>query len=148
MRNNDAPNYVVTKEEFEEYYNNVSCSVDDDMYFMTMMNNAWKLTEESKKGQGQKGWSADNTSQPRAKQDNNIFGRPKQAAAKEAGLAANANEAGILEHIQKKIRARGARGIQGLGKKFKIADDNRSMSLDKMEFKKAMHDFRIGLNDA
>ena len=37
MRNNDAPNYVVTKEEFDEYYNNISCSIDDDMYFMTMM---------------------------------------------------------------------------------------------------------------
>ena len=67
MRNNDAPNYVVTKEEFEEYYNNVSASIDDDMYFMTMMNNAWKLTEESRQGQGTKGWSADNTSKPRAK---------------------------------------------------------------------------------
>lgn len=30
MRNNDAPNYVVTKEEFEEYYNNISASVDND----------------------------------------------------------------------------------------------------------------------
>ena len=59
MRNNDAPNYVVTKEEFDEYYNNVSCSIDDDMYFMTMMNNAWKLTEESRQGQGTKGWSMD-----------------------------------------------------------------------------------------
>merc|ERR1719326_1962860 len=49
MRNNDAPNYVVTKEEFEEYYNNISCSIDDDMYFMTMMNNAWKLDEASQK---------------------------------------------------------------------------------------------------
>lgn len=48
MRNNDAPNYVVTKEEFEEYYNMISCSIDDDMYFMTMINNAWKLTEESR----------------------------------------------------------------------------------------------------
>jgi len=58
MRNNNAPNYVVTKEEFEEYYNNISCSIDDDMYFMTMMNNAWKLTDESRKGQGTKGWSS------------------------------------------------------------------------------------------
>ena len=61
MRNNDAPNYVVTKEEFEEYYNNISCSIDDDMYFMTMINNAWKLTEESRQGMGTKGWSGDNT---------------------------------------------------------------------------------------
>jgi Ca2+-binding EF-hand superfamily protein len=73
MRNNSAPDYVVTKEEFEEYYNNISCSIDDDMYFMAMISSAWKLTEESMKGQGTKGWSAE---QPRAKQDNNIFDRP------------------------------------------------------------------------
>jgi len=52
MRNNNAPNYVVTKDEFEEYYNNISCSIDDDMYFMRMINNAWKLDEESRQGQG------------------------------------------------------------------------------------------------
>ena len=34
----------------------------------------------------------------------------------------------------------------GIAKKFKIADDDRSGQLDKEEFKKAMHDFRIGLN--
>lgn len=53
----------------------------------------------------------------------------------------------MLEHIRKRIAARGARGIQGIGKKFKIADDNNSKSLDREEFKKAMHDFRIGLSD-
>jgi len=75
MRNNDAPNYVVTKEEFDEYYNNISAGIDDDMYFMLMINNAWKLTEESRRGMGTKGWS-DQSAQPRAKGDNNIFGRP------------------------------------------------------------------------
>jgi len=155
MRNNDAPNYVVTKEEFDEYYNNVSASIDDDMYFMTMMNNAWKLTEESRKGMGTKGWSMD-SSQPRAKQDNNIFNRPQlkskppgaQGGSGDGGVPQNATEAQILEHVQKKIAARGARGISGIGKKFKIADDNGNKTLDKEEFKKAMHDFRIGLAPA
>jgi hypothetical protein len=54
MRNNDAPNYVVTKEEFEEYYNNISASVDNDSEFELILTNAWRLTEESRKGMGTK----------------------------------------------------------------------------------------------
>jgi hypothetical protein len=45
LRNNGAPDHIVTKEEFEEYYNNISASVDDDKYFELMMNNAWKINE-------------------------------------------------------------------------------------------------------
>jgi len=45
LRNNEAPDHIVTKEEFEEYYNNVSASIDNDQYFETMMNNAWKINE-------------------------------------------------------------------------------------------------------
>ena len=158
MRENETPNYVVTKEEFEEYYNNISVGIDDDMYFQLMMENAWKLTEESRQGMGTKGWAGDNTSQPRAKRDNNIFGRAEETTgAKQggwsgvakkaaAGIPANASEAAILEHIQNKVKARGSRGISSLGRKFKIADDNRSGSLDQAEFAKAMHDFRMGLN--
>ena len=42
---------------------------------------------------------------------------------------------------------RGARGIAGLGKQFKIADDDYSKDLDMYEFKKAIRDFRINLAD-
>ena len=48
MRNNEAPNYVVTKEEFDEYYNNISASIDDDAYFQQMMISAWKLDQAAK----------------------------------------------------------------------------------------------------
>ena len=145
MRENDTPNYVVTKEEFEEYYNNISCSIDDDMYFMLMINNAWKLDENSRQGQGTKGWT---NKQPTAKGDNNIFGRPPPKRVEdEPGVPKNATEAQLMEHIRTKIAARGARGLSGIQRKFKIADDNGNKSLDKDEFKKAMHDFRIGLND-
>ena len=75
MRNNEAPNHVVTKEEFEEYYNNISASIEDDAYFSTMMNNAWKLTEESKIGQGQKGWTMQAGASKQGQLSSNLFGR-------------------------------------------------------------------------
>jgi len=70
MRNNEAPNYVVTKEEFEEYYNNISASIDDDDYYKLMITNAWKLDAAAKQGSGTKGWAGQNGSaQPQAKKD-------------------------------------------------------------------------------
>lgn len=42
---NGTRDRVVTREEFEEYYNNVSMSIDNDQYFELMMNTTWKLTE-------------------------------------------------------------------------------------------------------
>jgi hypothetical protein len=43
---------TVTKEEFEEYYNNISASIDNDEYFELMMNSAWNLdgSKVTKKG--------------------------------------------------------------------------------------------------
>ncbi len=39
---------IVTKEEWNEYYTNVSSSIDRDDYFELMMNKAWKMGEEAK----------------------------------------------------------------------------------------------------
>lgn len=50
-----------------------------------------------------------------------------------------------LDTIRDKIKARGARGIIGLARVFKIMDDNNSKSLDKYEFKKAIGDFQLGV---
>lgn len=41
------------------------------------------------------------------------------------------------------MRARGARGILGLARIFKIMDDDRSGYLDKQEFNKALKDYRV-----
>ena len=38
----------VSKEEFLEYYNNISMSIDDDDLFISLISNAWKLNNQSK----------------------------------------------------------------------------------------------------
>jgi Ca2+-binding EF-hand superfamily protein len=44
----------VTWDEFIEYYNNISASIDNDEYFQLMMNNAWQLDGH---GATNGGWS-------------------------------------------------------------------------------------------
>ena len=55
MRNNDAPDHIVTKDEFEEYYNNISASIDRDDYFELMMNQVWNFKGDKVTT---KGWGA------------------------------------------------------------------------------------------
>lgn len=43
LRTNNAPDHIVTQEEFLEYYNNVSISVDNDQHFVAIINSAWNL---------------------------------------------------------------------------------------------------------
>jgi len=52
LKNSD--DHIVTKEDWIEYYNKVSMSIDDDAYFDLMMNNAWNLDGKrvTKKGWG------------------------------------------------------------------------------------------------
>mmetsp|Transcript_22355 Transcript_22355/g.16835 ORF Transcript_22355/g.16835 Transcript_22355/m.16835 type:complete len:204 (-) Transcript_22355:45-656(-) len=52
-----------------------------------------------------------------------------------------------MDIFRKKLASRGARGLIGLAKQFKIADDNNSKDLDMPEFKKAVRDFRTGISD-
>ena len=44
----------MTAQEFEQYYHNVSSSIDDDDYFELMMRNAWHIS-------GGKGWCANSS---------------------------------------------------------------------------------------
>jgi hypothetical protein len=55
--NADSRDGKVTMQEWIEYYNNVSMSIDNDEYFALMMNNAWNL--DGKKVT-KKGWAGEN----------------------------------------------------------------------------------------
>ncbi len=134
--------HTVTPEEFEEYYANVSASIDDDEYFALMMKNAWKLDEAAKVHP--RGWKAeeemkaptasppkfapprsppkkaianassiDNTLQLGAQLYNQM-----QATRQEQGKPASLDQA--LESFRKKLASRGTRGILGMGRQFRV----------------------------
>jgi hypothetical protein len=43
MKHPDKKDRQIDQDEFTEYYNNISVSIDDDRYFELMMTNAWNL---------------------------------------------------------------------------------------------------------
>jgi Ca2+-binding EF-hand superfamily protein len=53
----------------------------------------------------------------------------------------------LVNRLRTKLASRGARGIIGLSKQFRIMDDNHSLSLDKYEFTKAMQDYMLGFSE-
>jgi hypothetical protein len=48
-----------------------------------------------------------------------------------------------VELFKQKLASRGARGIFGIQRVFKVMDDNNSGTLDIQEFWKALCDFRV-----
>jgi hypothetical protein len=56
--------------------------------------------------------------------------RKGQAAVQSQNKFSYTTDAELLERVRQRIQARGARGIIGIGKSFKIMDDDNSGSLD------------------
>ena len=155
MRNSNTPDHIITKDEWVEYYNNVSASIDRDDYFALMMNNAWNL-DGSMDVNKKKGWKGEEeggaASRGGARQSR---GGARGGAAAAMGMGGgakpevdappmNMSEAQLMDRFREKLAKRGNRGIMGLGRSFKIADDDRSGNLGTEEFQKAIHDFRVG----
>ena len=55
--------------------------------------------------------------------------------------------ASIVTKLKKELSQRGAKGMVGMGRKFRIMDDDGSKSLNMGEFKKAMKEMNMGLSD-
>ena len=73
MAMGNQPDSQVDLQEFYEYYNNVSCSIDSDEYFETMMDGSWNLSGHAATYQQyDKGWGSDSKpSQPQVYQYSN-----------------------------------------------------------------------------
>ena len=57
IRTRDPRDYRITLDEFLEYYDNVSASIDSDEYFALMINNSWNIKGDAYTYQKfEKGW--------------------------------------------------------------------------------------------
>ena len=146
----------VTKEEWIEYYNNVSMSIDDDGYFEVMMTNAWKLNGTQNYAKGVAIDSTDKAKSNKKPYQNSPFGISEEKTnystsnkGQQANKKNNFSEKGddVLIRFREKISARGTRGIFGIRRSFMIADDDHSKSIDVQEFAKLIKDYRYELSN-
>ena len=157
----------ITRQEFQEYYENISASIDRDDYFALMMTNAWKLGErpsyeersawrnEDKETQMKK-WDGAFAYNKRAK-DTSISVSQKAPWGTSEGktnynTSNNPNQktlkigkggSGNMMKFREAVARRGVRGIMSLRRSFMIADDNNNKQIDINEFTKLIHDYRI-----
>ena len=135
----------VTREEFEEYYNNISMSIDNDQYFELMMNNAWKLSEAPAYSKN-KAWRSEEPEERKRQAPPSRGGRAAESRPEVSSVPKGSED--VFERFRSKLAARGARGIIGIQRQFKIMDDDNSRSLSLNEFKKGCHDFRVDLPES
>jgi Ca2+-binding EF-hand superfamily protein len=155
----------ITRDEFQEYYENISASIDRDDYFELMMKNCWKLgkpesyegqkawaNEDSKKkftSGEDKGKAAGKTFSSIANKKTNPFGvddsigfdgKPKNdVQIKESDSP--------VEKFRVILSKRGVRGIMSVRRSFNIADNNGDKTVDYQEFAGLCKDYRIPLTD-
>ena len=92
----------VTRHEFENYYHNISASIDNDDYFELMMRNAWHIS-------GGEGWAA-NSSNRRVLVTGADGRESVQEIKQDLGLAAN-DKQGMMS----RLRAQGVNDVSSVG---------------------------------
>lgn len=126
-----SKNGVVTLEQFLEYYANASFYEDDDSFEKSMAL-LWTPSPSSKGGSG--AMSLQNLARSRGS----------------TGLSepsVDVNSCTAIDALREQLKARGAKGIIGLGRKFRIMDDDNSKSLSMSEFKKGVRECSLNLTE-
>jgi len=147
-----------SREEFLEYYNNISASIDLDEYFEVMMNSAWKLTSQpdymKNKAWTDKTETSNTAPKKHLKSSTCPYGQTEQKTSYETSNLPRSNnknnvdvqkEESAVDKFRNKLKARGSRGIMALRRCFMICDDDNSKSLNQYELEKICNDYRIGL---
>ena len=139
---------IITLEEFMEYYENVSMTIDNDEYFEIMLNNGWNLNQNQ--NNYNKGWS--NKEEEQEINNKNVgeayqekFGNRRPGQTEEE--AKEERESAALKKFKKEILNRGRGGLISLNKQFRQFDENNSKTLDYDEFSNALKEYNINLDD-
>ena len=140
---------IITLEEFMEYYENVSMTIDDDEYFETLLNNAWNL-DNQKPAKYNKGWS-NKDEEPDVNKKNlsenyaEKFGNRRPGQTEDEAREEKVNDA--FKKFKKEVYNRGSGGIISLNRQFRLFDENNSKTLDYDEFRQALREYKINLDD-
>lgn len=115
-------NGYVTLNQFLEYYANAAF-FEDDYTFEQTMSSIWNINRGE--APSRRGTSLNAVAQARGSGD----------------------ISGIMEKLKQQLAMRGARGIIGLSRKFRIMDDDGTKSLSISEFKKGMRECSLDISE-
>ena len=127
-------NGYVNLEQFLEYYANASFFEDDDT-FLKSMDAIWdtKSLKSSQAVKSSSGTSLGNIADSRAGQKFT----PENLSPDHA----------VVQDLREQLKSRGAKGIIGLARKFRIMDDDGNKSLGLSEFKKGLRESSFVINE-
>ena len=154
-------NKRVTLDEFLDYYNFVSMGIEDDLYFIEMVQNEWKINPYYSKVNSQQFDEDNNDNESNAHGDLKNKKKRFGAAAAPFGtdmtpltedykktkfypdVLEDKKKESPVEKFRNTIKKRGVRGVMAMRRAFMIADENDSKTLSLPEFIKFFHDYRI-----
>ena len=116
-------------DEFERYYADISASIDNDEYFVTMMENAYRSPQRGRTAAAAEAAAAQASSSGQQTEPP----RERQSAQQ------------IMERLKDALKKRGTTGIAQIGKCFRIMDDDGSHTLEPEEVYTALKDVGIVL---
>lgn len=136
---------VITIEEFMEYYQNVSMVIDDDSYFETLLNNTWKLGENTNHNNEKKSYKTEENPPNLSEKYEEKLG-DKRPGYNQSKADKEKNEIDLMKFI-KEIRSLGSTSLISLLRQFKLNDENGTKELEIYEFTKSLHEFETELSD-
>ena len=126
-------NNIVTIEEFMEYYENLSMTIEEDEYFEYLLNNTWNLGLDIKyKNEIKKQNVEENIEEKNIEQNNEELNAKKEEA--------------LIKFINE-IKSLGTTSLISLMRLFKLNDINNTKELELYEFSKSLHEFETELSE-